>query len=369
MKTRHFLFLVLVMALTVLGCGQGSSTSTASGPTSVNMVFLQAEGAAEIYGVVFDDANGNGVMDTGEAGIPDVTVTLQGNGSVLTDADGMYAFGITVLGSYEVIETDPPGYSSTTPNTVAIDVSVEGQYRVDFADMLAPVVTYPVTGTVFSDLNQNGIMDSGEEALPDVTVALDGSESVLTNGAGQYAFAPTTLGAHSVGVTLPAGSIATTPNPVAFDLTEDGAVVDFGLYLQVEVVVDVKPGSHKNPVNLGSNGVTPVAILGSESFDVRTIDPSSLLLEGVAPLRWSYEDVAGVCAQPMGYDGDDIGDMDDEVCQDGYEDMTLKFDTPELAEAIGQVMRGDVVTLHLEGALMDGTPITGVETIYIVKAR
>ncbi len=36
-------------------------------------------------------------------------------------------------------------------------------------------------------------------------------------------------------------------------------------------------------------GVLPVAILGSADFDVSEIDISSLLLEGVAPLRGNYE--------------------------------------------------------------------------------
>lgn len=53
-----------------------------------------------------------------------------------------------------------------------------------------------------------------------------------------------------------------------------------------QVPVDVKPTSCPNPLNVGSKGVLPIAILGAEDFDVTTVDPESVRLEGVAPLRW-----------------------------------------------------------------------------------
>ncbi|MHC4648611.1 MAG: hypothetical protein ACYTBJ_24405, partial [Planctomycetota bacterium] len=39
----------------------------------------------------------------------------------------------------------------------------------------------------------------------------------------------------------------------------------------VQVAVDIKPGSCPNPLNLASRGVLPVAVLGSEDFDVSSI--------------------------------------------------------------------------------------------------
>ncbi|GAI36006.1 unnamed protein product, partial [marine sediment metagenome] len=55
------------------------------------------------------------------------------------------------------------------------------------------------------------------------------------------------------------------------------------------VEVDIKPGSCPNPLNLKSEGVLSVAILGSEDFDVTTIDPGSIFLEGVPTIRTNYE--------------------------------------------------------------------------------
>ncbi len=50
------------------------------------------------------------------------------------------------------------------------------------------------------------------------------------------------------------------------------------------IAVDIKPTSCPNPLNVKSNGVLPVAILGSDSFDAATIDATSIRLNEVLPL-------------------------------------------------------------------------------------
>ena len=44
------------------------------------------------------------------------------------------------------------------------------------------------------------------------------------------------------------------------------------------VEIDIKPGSCPNSWNRESNGVLPVAILGTEDFDVTQIDVSSVTI-------------------------------------------------------------------------------------------
>ena len=66
----------------------------------------------------------------------------------------------------------------------------------------------------------------------------------------------------------------------------------------IEVPVDIKPQSCPNPLNVGKKGVLPVAVLGNDDFDVTDIDPSSVRLAGVPPLRSSLEDVATPLGAP-----------------------------------------------------------------------
>jgi len=126
----------------------------------------------------------------------------------------------------------------------------------------------------------------------------------------------------------------------------------------VAVMVDIKPQSCPNPLNVKSKGVLPAAVLGSEEFDVNTIELASIRLAGVAPVSSSFEDVAAPVP-----DGND--------CQcttegpDGYLDLTLKFKTQQIVEAIGEVDTGDKLTLELTGMLFDGRPIKGADCILV----
>jgi hypothetical protein len=64
-------------------------------------------------------------------------------------------------------------------------------------------------------------------------------------------------------------------------------IVDFGpeYSTKISVEIDVKPGSDSDSINPASRGVIPVAILGSESFDVTNIDLTTLTFgpDGATP--------------------------------------------------------------------------------------
>jgi hypothetical protein len=135
--------------------------------------------------------------------------------------------------------------------------------------------------------------------------------------------------------------------------------------LETTVAVDIKPQSCPNPLNPKSKGVIPVAILGAEDFDVTQVEPASVLLEGVAPLRWNLEDVA------TPFEGEKTGAYD---CttegRDGFMDLTLKFATQAVVAALGEVNDGDVLVLTLTGNLKEefgGTAIRGEDVIIIRK--
>ena len=129
--------------------------------------------------------------------------------------------------------------------------------------------------------------------------------------------------------------------------------------------VDIKPQSCRNPLNVKDKGDLPVAILGTDTFDVTQVDPASVDLEGVSPLRWDLEDVATPFGPP--YVGkEDAFDCTEEG-PDGYMDLTLKFDTQEVVAALGPVNDGDVLVLQLTGSLLDGGPFFGEDVVVILK--
>lgn len=144
-----------------------------------------------------------------------------------------------------------------------------------------------------------------------------------------------------------------------FEITGIDNVQLFGEPASMQVPVDIKPGSCPNPLNVSNKGVLPVAILGSEDFDVTTIDLDSLCLEGVGPVQIAFEDVATPFEGEL---------CDCHICgPDGFLDLTLKFDTQEIVAALGPVIDTEMVAMQLEGLLADGTPIMGEDCVRILK--
>lgn len=72
--------------------------------------------AAEVFGTVFKDPNQDGVQQPGEAGIPDVSVTLLYEAMArMTDANGQYDFTDIPLHTYTFVQVMlPPGYVAFT---------------------------------------------------------------------------------------------------------------------------------------------------------------------------------------------------------------------------------------------------------------
>ncbi len=170
------------------------------------------------------------------------------------------------------------------------------------------------------------------------------------------------------------GFLSTSPNIAGFSFhNEDSGgtaleAIYFGtLPPSINVPVDIRPGSCPNPLNCISKGVLPVAILGTADFDVMDIDPATVRLAGVAPLRWDYEDVA-TPYEP--FTGKQDCDLDcNEMGPDGYMDATLKFDTQEVVAALGEEVQGGAcIVAQLTGYLREskgGTEIVGEDVIRI----
>lgn len=132
------------------------------------------------------------------------------------------------------------------------------------------------------------------------------------------------------------------------------------------IYIDIKPQSCPNPVNANAGGVLPVAILGTEDFDVSTIDICTIQLAGVSPIRSNFEDVA----TPL--DKEEECDCHSEG-PDGYMDLILKFDKQEIVATFGDLSmlpRRSVIPLTLSCMLM-GEEITleGTDCIILLNLR
>ena len=107
-----------------------------------------------------------------------------------------------------------------------------------------------------------------------------------------------------------------------------------------EIEIDIKPGSDRNSINPNSKGLIPVAILGSASFDVTTLDVTTLAFgpDGATP--------AHDLTDPVVY-----ADHLQDVNNDGFTDLVSHYPTQDTGIAKGDTeasltggTTGDVAT-------------------------
>lgn len=99
----------------------------------------------------------------------------------------------------------------------------------------------------------------------------------------------------------------------------------------IYVEIDIKPGSYPNSINLGSEGVIPVAILSSSEFDATTVDPATVELAGAGVELRGKSDKAMAHREDVNKDGRidlvvqiTTQNLDPGAFQDGYATLTGK---------------------------------------------
>ena len=212
---------IIAIALPVEGIGSSYDFGEKLRPTPAGTAFLE--------GVVWVDANSSAVIDSGETGLAGVLLTLRNSANVVVDTmltgpDGRYRFANLAPGTYSVVETQPSGYTSTTPDSIASAVvPAGGLSNQNFGERLTTGTTGTTTtlrGSVWIDRNANGSIDAGEAGLGGVVLTLlDATSAPVSTTVsapdGSYAFTNLAPGTYSVSEAQPPAYGSSTPNIIS----------------------------------------------------------------------------------------------------------------------------------------------------------
>ncbi|MEF7616672.1 CARDB domain-containing protein [Aquincola sp. MAHUQ-54] len=221
-------------------------------PETADAMISVGAGSGSIVGIVFDDTDGDGRHDTGEAGLGGWTMFLdtdgdgvldEGERTTLTAADGSYRFDDVGAGLVTVGRVLPQGWLSTSPAdnrqvvTVVADGTAEG---ADFGSFQR----ISLGGVKFDDSNANGVLDAGEALLAGWTIQLDrnGDGSIdataVTGADGSYRFENLGPGVYHLSEVAQAGWLRTTPGNGVFSVVATSGLAAADLHF-----ASVRPAS------------------------------------------------------------------------------------------------------------------------------
>jgi Tol biopolymer transport system component len=189
-----------------------------------------------VSGFVYFDANNNGLKDAGEKPYQYEVLFLTGTDdlgaiatqSARTDASGAYTFWNLRPGTYTVTISAPNsnGYLSGlksinnvpiagSANTDSISGILVGLASNSPNNNFAELVPGSLSGAVYIDANNNGLIDPGEPPLGGVTLTLTGTDDdvgpitavATTTGGNGYSFGNLRPGSYTVTETQPTGYV------------------------------------------------------------------------------------------------------------------------------------------------------------------
>jgi len=219
-----------------------------------------------IGGTVFIDDNVDQILNGGETGLKDVTVTLKETSSPpklqpqtrQTDKDGAYEFRSLVAGTYLVTITVPDGYVTTTGEKLEIEIKPDGTGGTCLANFglfkkgaLGSGLSF-IGGTVFIDDNVDQILNGREDGKKDVTITLqlntpnsDKKLRTKTDKDGEYEFKNLAAGVYLVTMDVPDGYVSTTGEQleVKVDGFNGTRLANFGLFKKTSIDGSTLPSS------------------------------------------------------------------------------------------------------------------------------
>ncbi|MCA9514055.1 MAG: hypothetical protein KC635_03865 [Myxococcales bacterium] len=206
----------------------------------------------DLGGVVFEDLDGDGVQDAGEAGVDGLTVLL-GDGSgdtrpATTDASGRYVFTAVMSRTWQVsVDTTTAAFTARFGRVTPANPLMVARTPGPTATEAPPMGVEPLgaaLGAVFADADADGERGAGELGVAGVTVtATRGGDvrTTATDGSGLYRFAlPAGTWMVAVDLGQPAlsdyAALSTPPTIAAIVVPAGDTPADFGVLEPAEVV-------------------------------------------------------------------------------------------------------------------------------------
>ena len=299
--------------------GGAHRVSVAAGDriTDIDFGNQRIDGSGALHGRKWEDLNGNGQHDDGEAGLPGVTIyldsnfngqldpheisthTMLDNPQTAVDESGRYSFDRLPPGRYVVREVVPDGYVQTFPPELVVDplpgeelpnvpqgrfhgVTLEPGDEIrglDFGNQ--PDVPGGIAGIKWRDANGNGQRDANEPGLAGVTIYIDLNRNGRLNAGeprtesaeddpltrvdetGWYRFDAVPAGRYLVREVVPDGFVQTFPLRLVNDEQLSIAPETIG----GAHVVQVLPGEVTGNIDFGNQRVRPAAVSGRKWLD------------------------------------------------------------------------------------------------------
>lgn len=260
-------------------------------------VYAQGNPTSVLCGNVFNDANGNSLIDTTETGLGGLYIFMYGAGTQLStfsdSTTGNYSFNVapgtytvqlctnsggilqnSIITVPAVTPSVPPSGCATYTITIGSNDTICGLNYGVFTNAST------VSGTLFYDVNNNGLLDGGEAGLPYQLITI-GTYTAYTDANGNYSIS-LPIGNYNISYT-PAGFYSsgtiTTTNVIAY-VTQNGQIYDnnnIGLYMtpgQVDLGITINPSTTVTPgfpawysINVCNYGTTPTGATVVMQYD------------------------------------------------------------------------------------------------------
>ena len=261
--------------------------------------------SSSLSGHVYHDRDGNRVLGTGDTPLAGVTVTLAGtdnlgnpvSATATTDQDGFYQFTNLAPGTYSITEGQPAGFVSNgeqpgSPFAVSNPDLVEnvlqafipkGSNAAGLNFNFAEVLPGSIAGSVYSDLNNNGIREPGEGGITGTVIHLTGTDlygrpvtgTATTGSDGGYEFPGLLAGEYTVTETSqPVGYLDGRDTPGSFGGNNAANEILAGIVLP--------PAGNGTDYNFGE--LLPASLTGQVYLDLNRNgqrDPADLPIDKV----------------------------------------------------------------------------------------